>query len=63
MAQINPATFLSEVRSELNKVRWPSRDETIKLTAIVIGVSIGFGVFVGSVDAILVKITEVLLTK
>ncbi len=42
--------FIREVRSELRKVVWPTRQEAINLTMIVIGVSAAVGVFLGLVD-------------
>ncbi len=50
-----PVTFFQEVVSELKKVTWPSRDETMKLTAVVIALSVIVGVFIGGLDAILVQ--------
>ncbi|MCS6956296.1 MAG: preprotein translocase subunit SecE [Patescibacteria group bacterium] len=51
---INPNLF-SGVIDELKKVSWPSRQETIKLTAIVIIVSLIIGVYVGIIDVLLAK--------
>jgi preprotein translocase subunit SecE len=45
--------FLKEVRVELKKVSWPSRQETIKYTLIVIGVSLAVAVFLGGLDFLL----------
>lgn len=44
------ALFLKEARQELLRVNWPSRKETIRLTVIVIGLSLGFAVFLGITD-------------
>lgn len=52
---IAPVTFFQEVVSELKKVTWPSRDETMKLTAVVIALSVIVGIFIGGLDAILVQ--------
>jgi preprotein translocase subunit SecE len=35
MARTSPFKFLQEVRSEVNKVTWPSRRETMITTAMV----------------------------
>lgn len=45
-------TFLKEVRLEMKKVNWPTRQETIRYTLIVIGVSIGVAIFLGGLDFI-----------
>jgi preprotein translocase subunit SecE len=51
MAILNKITqFLKEVRQELRKVSWPSRQETIKYTLIVIGVSLAVAIFLGGLD-------------
>ena len=47
---INPVTFIKEVRTELAKVIWPNRQETIKLTLVVILVSLGIGLYIGGLD-------------
>lgn len=59
----NPITFFKEVRTELSKVVWPTRAETIRLTVIVIGVSIAIGLYIGALDVTMVKITELLIKK
>ncbi|MEQ1770988.1 MAG: preprotein translocase subunit SecE [Devosia sp.] len=37
MAMSNPVKFLQEVRQEVSKVTWPSRNETLISTAMVLG--------------------------
>jgi preprotein translocase subunit SecE len=44
------ATFLKEVRLEMKKVNWPTRQETIRYTLIVLGISIAVAAFLGSLD-------------
>lgn len=43
-------SFLREVKIQLQKVDWPSREETIKYTAIVIGVTLSIAIFLGGLD-------------
>ena len=43
-------TFLKESRVELRKVRWPTREETIRYTASVILISVALAVFLGGLD-------------
>jgi len=45
-------TFLKEVKTELKKVNWPTKKETIRYTLIVIGVSIIVAIFLGGIDFI-----------
>lgn len=54
--------FLVTTRVELTKVVWPSREETIKLTLIVIMVTIIVGFFVAGIDFILAALLK-LITK
>ncbi len=55
--------FISEVKVELQKVVWPTPNTTIRLTVIVILVTVTVGFFVGGVDFILTKVLEVILNK
>jgi preprotein translocase subunit SecE len=41
----NPTRFAREVRSEMTKVTWPSRKETLITTALVFGLSALSAVF------------------
>jgi len=45
-------TFLKDVHLETKKVNWPTTQETIKYTLIVIGVSIVVAAFLGFLDFI-----------
>jgi len=42
--------FLQESRQELRRVNWPTRQETVRLTLIVIGISLGLALFLGLFD-------------
>jgi len=46
------STFLKEVKLEMKKVNWPNRQETIRYTLIVVGVSFAIAVFLGALDFI-----------
>lgn len=63
LPNIPPVQFVHEVVTELKKVTWPTRAETVKLTIVVIAVSIIVGIFIGIVDATFLKITSVLFQK
>ena len=45
-------SFLKEVQLEMKKVNWPSREETIRYTLIVIGISVVVAAFLGTLDYI-----------
>ena len=42
--------FFAESRQELRHVNWPTRQEAIRLTSIVIGIALGLAVFLGFFD-------------
>ncbi len=51
MKQGNAVTrYLKEVRAEMSKVTWPTRDEAIRLTLIVLAATIFMAFFLGVVD-------------
>ena len=55
--------FLGEVRSETAKVTWPTRNQTIKLTIIVIIVSAIVSAYTFGLDLMFEQIFKTLLTK
>ncbi len=54
--------YLKEVRAEMSRVVWPSREQAINLTLIVIGVMIAMGVFLGVIDLLFGELIQLLLT-
>lgn len=59
----SPVQFIREVVTELKKVTWPTRQETIKLTGVVIVLSVLVGAFVGVLDITFLKITTLLFKR
>ncbi len=55
---VAPTRFIREVIGELKKVTWPTREETMKLTAVVIALSVIVGIFIGGLDAILIQVQK-----
>jgi preprotein translocase subunit SecE len=45
-----PLEFIRSVKVELRSVKWPTRQETIRLTLLVIFVSLFVAVYIGSLD-------------
>ena len=43
-------TFLKEVRLEIKRVNWPTRQKTLRYTLIVIGASFIVAAFLGALD-------------
>lgn len=61
---MNPVVFLREVKSELDKVVWPTKEKTIQLTILVLVVSVIVGTYIGSLDFIFTSlVNEFLLGK
>lgn len=42
--------FFKDVRAEMSKVIWPSRRDTIRYTATVIGFSLAIAIILGAAD-------------
>jgi len=53
--------FLKEVRVEIGKVTWPSRDELIGSTWVVIIISVAFAIFVWLIDLSLSRILDLVM--
>jgi preprotein translocase subunit SecE len=45
-------SFLSDVKMELGKVHWPTTQQTIRYTWLVIGVSVATALYLGAWDYI-----------
>ncbi|MDO8658475.1 MAG: preprotein translocase subunit SecE [Candidatus Levybacteria bacterium] len=56
-----PVTFLKEVKDELKKVTWPKQNEVIRLTMVVILVSLIVGLYIGGLDYIFTKTVEIIV--
>ena len=48
--------FLEAVRAEMRKVSWPSREELIKATRMIVILSVVLGLVIGLLDWVLQKI-------
>lgn len=55
--------YLLEVREELTKVKWPKRDEVIRLTTVVFIISTGVGAYLGALDYFFTKALEFILNN
>ncbi|MBI4036784.1 preprotein translocase subunit SecE [Candidatus Daviesbacteria bacterium] len=53
--------FLKEVKEELEKVVWPTREQTIRYTILVIIVAVAVGLALGGLDYILTLVTNFLV--
>jgi len=55
--------FLKDVRVELAKVSWPTREQTVQYTLVVLGLSLFIAIFLGAADWILQWILNTFLIK
>ena len=61
-AKTNPFTFLQQVRTEVSKVTWPTRRETV-VSAIMVFVMVALaGVFFFAIDQLLSWFVGILLS-
>jgi len=51
--------YFVNVRSELNKVAWPSREDTRRLTILCINVTIASAIFLGTLSVILTEFIQI----
>jgi preprotein translocase subunit SecE len=56
-------TFVKEARAELRKVNWPTRAQTVKFTGVVIGMSLGVAIFLGTLDYFFEYILRIFVIK
>ena len=54
-------TFLKEVRMEMKKVNWPTRQEVIKYTLIILGVCVAVAIYLGGLDVLFSALIEKLI--
>lgn len=60
---LNPLSFLKESRAEFTKVIWPTRSETLRLTLVVIIVSLIIGLYVAGLDAAFTSLVDTFLKR
>jgi preprotein translocase subunit SecE len=61
MVRTNPFEFLQQVRTEVSKVTWPTRRETIITTIMVVVMSIIAALFFLGVDWVLGTVVQLIL--
>jgi preprotein translocase subunit SecE len=61
MATVSPAQFIRQVRTELDKVTWPSRKELIATTGSVLAMSALAALFFFVVDQVLAWFVQYVL--
>ncbi|MBA3946252.1 MAG: preprotein translocase subunit SecE [Herpetosiphonaceae bacterium] len=53
--------WFRETRGELRKVTWPTREEALRLTYVVIGIAVALGLVLGLTDTLLTTIYSLLV--
>jgi preprotein translocase subunit SecE len=61
MARTNPFEFIQQVRTEVSKVTWPTRRETLITTVMVVIMSIAAALFFLGVDWVLSVLVKFIL--
>ena len=56
-------TFFEESRVEFRHINWPTRDEAVKLTSVVIGISLGLAAVLGLLDYVFTNFIKYLVFK
>jgi preprotein translocase subunit SecE len=54
--------FFTESWTELRHVNWPTRQEAVRLTSVVIGMSLGLAVFLGLFDYLFTTLLKAAIT-
>jgi len=55
--------YLIEVKAEIKKVSWPSRNKAVKDSFIVAGISLATAAFLGGVDYFLSYLVDEIIVK
>ena len=54
--------YLAETREELQKVVWPTRDEAVNLTIVVLFVTALMTVLLGGIDLVFTELLDIVLS-
>ncbi|MEK7090740.1 MAG: preprotein translocase subunit SecE [Patescibacteria group bacterium] len=53
--------YIKGSRLELKKVNWPTKQDTMRFTAIIIGLSLAVAVFLGSLDFVFAALLRLIV--
>lgn len=59
---INPVQYLSQVKLELQKVTWPTKEKTLNMTILVVVISAILGLYLGIIDFAFNRLVAYLLS-
>ena len=63
LLMLSPVKYLTQVKQELKKVSWPSKQQTINQTILVIAVSVVIALYLTGLDFILSKTITNLVSR
>lgn len=55
--------FIRSVKVELASVKWPNRQETLRLTMMVILVSLFVGIYIGGLDIVFTSLLQGFISR
>ena len=55
--------YLKESKTELKKVTWPTKKETIKYSLLVIAISLGVAIYLGALDYVFSYLLQLIIKK
>ncbi len=61
MKSFKPAVFYNEVKEELSKVNWPTKEATVRTSAVVLVVVGLITAYLGIVDAVVSRLAAVVI--
>ena len=61
MLQSTPIRFVKEALAELKKVVWPTKEQVVRLSVVVIVVSVIAGLLMGGLDFIFTKLLALII--
>ena len=54
-------TFLKEVQVEFSRVNWPTREELVNSTSVVLVFSVAFAIFIGIFDFVISQVWKLFI--
>jgi len=58
----SPLDILRSIRVELHQVKWPTHQQTLKLTLIVVFVSLAVGLYISGLDVLFTKFIQSIIS-
>ncbi len=57
----SPVTFLRETKEELDKVTWPKQQDVVRLTILVVAISLLVGIYIGGLDFLFTNVVSMII--